>query len=94
MHTAILAMVGGTPVVPVEGSSFKITGLFQELGFEQPVIGPTAGDWPRQVVERALALRTQRDAAAKDVTHRVATVRDRITSLLLPRLQAAAERHS
>lgn len=94
MHTGVLAMVGGAPVVPVEGSSFKITGLFQELGFEQPVIRPGVGDWPRSTVERALELRAQRERAAREVEQRIRVVRERITSLLVPRLQAAAERCS
>lgn len=93
MHTGILALVGGTPVVPIEGSSFKITGLFQELGFEQPVVRPGVADWPRLVVQRATELRERRESAAKEVSERVSVVRDRIISLLVPRLQAAAGRN-
>lgn len=91
MHTGILAMVAGTPVVAVEGSSFKITGLFQELGFQRAVIRPGTGDWVEQVVRNARTLREQRDAAATEVTGRISAARDRITSLLVPRLRATVE---
>lgn len=94
MHTGILAMVGGAPVVPVEGSSFKITGLFQELGFERPVIRPGVDAWVREVVERANELRKGREVAVRETSERIAVVRDRIISALVPRLQAAAERYA
>jgi polysaccharide pyruvyl transferase WcaK-like protein len=94
MHTGILAMVGGAPVVPVEGSSFKITGLFQELGFEKPVIRPGEGAWVREVLERTNELRQQRDVAVRETRARLGVVRDRIISALVPRLQAAARRYA
>ncbi len=90
MHTGILAMIAGTPVVPVEGASFKITGLFQELGLATPVIRPNSANWVDLVVNQAVALRTTRDVVVRDVSTRIDSVRDQITSMLVPRLQAAA----
>ncbi|MEO8702137.1 MAG: polysaccharide pyruvyl transferase family protein [Kofleriaceae bacterium] len=89
MHTNILAMCAGTPVIPVEGPSFKISGLFQALGFERPVIHPLSPGWADQVLEQALAMRDRRDAAAEETTRRIATTRARIIEQLVPRLQAA-----
>jgi polysaccharide pyruvyl transferase WcaK-like protein len=89
MHTTILALVAGTPVIPVEASSFKITGLFQELGFPTPVIQPGSAGWTDQVIEQALRMREQRAAAADEVTTRITAARDRITADLLPRLRGA-----
>ena len=89
MHTAILAMLGGAPVVPVEGSSFKITGLFQELGLAIPVIHPSSQGWIDDVVARAAALRDRRDSAATEIASKVTGARERILELLVPRLQAA-----
>ena len=91
MHTGILAMTAGTPVVPVEGSSFKITGLFRELGFDEPVIRP-GGDheWPAQVVTRAKDVQSRRDVVSKDTLARVTRAREGIISTLVPRLQAVA----
>lgn len=90
MHTAILAMVGGAPVVPVEGSSFKITGLFQELGLPVEVIRPPAAGWVEAVVAQADAVRARRDQLAAELSGRIDAMRSRITAALLPRLQAAA----
>lgn len=89
MHTSILAMVAGTPVIPVEGPSFKISGLFQELGFQAPVIQPTQSGWTEQVIDAAMQMRERRDAAAAEVAVKIGAARERITSGLLPRLQQA-----
>ena len=91
MHTGILAMIMGTPVIPVEGASFKMTGLFEELGFAFPVIRPASDhDWVTRLVERATALRADRDAASQDVSAKIGIVRERVVSTLVPRLRAVA----
>jgi polysaccharide pyruvyl transferase WcaK-like protein len=90
MHTAILSMVSGTPVIPVEGASFKITGLFRELGFEMPVVQPTGEGWPARVVEAVGARRSGPDGGDGDVTTKLASARTKMIEDLLPRLQAAA----
>ncbi len=89
MHTCILAMVAGAPVVAVEGASFKITGLFKELGFTDGVLDPTSPDLPRLVGERVAQRRAARDAASQETRERIAQVRDRITGELVTRLRAA-----
>jgi polysaccharide pyruvyl transferase WcaK-like protein len=90
MHTGILAMVTGTPVVPVEGASFKITALFQELGFENPVIRPGTANWTQRVIDEAVAMRARSDEASLACTSRISTLRDQIITMLVPRLQAAS----
>jgi polysaccharide pyruvyl transferase WcaK-like protein len=90
MHTGILAMVTGTPVVPVEGASFKITALFQELGFENPVIRPGTANWTQRVIDEAVAMRARSDEASLACTSRISTMRDQIITMLVPRLQAAS----
>lgn len=92
MHTSILAMVAGTPVIPVEGPSFKISGLFAELGFATPVIQSTQPGWTQQVIAAASAMRDHRDASADDVVKKITAARARITSALVPRLQQAVAR--
>jgi polysaccharide pyruvyl transferase WcaK-like protein len=90
MHTSILAMVAGTPVIPVEGPSFKISGLFQELGLTAPVIQPTVEGWTDRIIERAVRMREQRDGDAREVVAKIGAARERITAALVPRLQQAA----
>lgn len=92
MHTGILAMTAGTPVVPVEGSSFKITGLFRELGFSEPVIRPGAGPWSTEVVSRVVDVSSHRAEASADVLQRITAVRERIVSGLVPSLRATVLR--
>ncbi len=90
MHTAILAMVSGTPVVPVEGASFKITGLFRELGFDTEVIRPAGPAWPTRITEEVARVRALGDEASAALAQILATVRERIHTSIVPRLQAAA----
>jgi polysaccharide pyruvyl transferase WcaK-like protein len=90
MHTAILAMLAGTPVVPVEGSSFKITGMFQELGLDSPVVQPGTPGWVANVVERVLDVRAHRAARSQAVLNAADTAGARIDAVWLPRLRAAA----
>jgi len=91
MHTSILAMCAGTPVIPIEGPSLKISGLFQELGVNTSVIQSTDPDWISRTRERAKELRDHREEASKDVIARVAAVRVRIDQALLPKLRAATD---
>jgi len=91
MHTAILAMVSGTPVVPVEGASFKITGLFRELGFDTPVIRPVGYTWPSLVLDEVQRVRAAGDEASAALAARISSVRDRIHATLVPRLHAIAK---
>lgn len=90
LHTGILAMIGGAPVLAVEGSSFKITGVFQELGLARPVIQPGTAGWTDRVVDQAVALRDHRDAEARDTSAKIDAIQARITGALVPRLQEAA----
>lgn len=90
MHTGVLAMCAGAPVVAVEGSSFKITGLYQELGLQRPVIRPSGSEWPAQVVDQVKQVTAQRAAASQDVLARVTAVRERILGMLVPKLRAVA----
>lgn len=92
MHTGILAMVAGTPVVPVEGPSFKITGLFRELELAVEVTQPTHAGWREMVVEQAVATRDNRDQLSRQTVERVLAVRTRIYDTLIPRLQTVAKR--
>lgn len=90
MHTAVLAMLAGTPVVPVEGSSFKITGLFQELGVSTTVVAPGVAGWVDRVVREATSTLARRAALVDELVPRLAAVRERIDATLIPRLRAAA----
>jgi polysaccharide pyruvyl transferase WcaK-like protein len=89
MHTGVLAMLGGAPIVPVEGSSFKITGMVQELGLAMAVIRPPDPGWIDAVVAQACAARDQRAGVTREIAAKLAGIRVRIADLLVPRLRAA-----
>lgn len=94
MHTAILAMVGGTYVVPVEGASFKITGLFRELGIDVPVVQPTGTDWPSHVLGAIDRARTPDAERPHRVAQQIERARHKMIDGLVPRLQSAASSSS
>lgn len=90
MHTGILAMAAGTPIVAVEPTAFKMTGLFQEVGLDAVVIRPSEAGWVDRALAQALAMRDNRDAAAAEVSGKVAAARRRIESVIIPALRRAA----
>lgn len=55
LHTCVLGIESGTPVIPVETGTFKLTGLFTQIGLidrpEQPAPG-----WEGPLVERLKAV--------------------------------------
>jgi polysaccharide pyruvyl transferase WcaK-like protein len=89
MHTGVLAMLGGAPIVPVEGASFKITGMVQELGLAMAVIRPPDPGWIDAVVAQAGAVRDQRAGVASEIAAKLEGIRVRIADSLVPRLRAA-----
>lgn len=90
MHTNILALVAGTPVVPIEGPSFKITALFRELSIPVTVVQPQGTAWTDEVLAQALNMRATRDQVAALVASQMSNVRARIYDTLMPRLRQAA----
>lgn len=90
MHTGILAMVCSTPIVPIEPTHFKMTGLFQELGVGTPVIRPLENGWVNRAIEQSLVLQKNREEVSKDLVKRISAVQERISRDLVPKLQEAA----
>lgn len=50
LHTNVLSLDCGTPIIPVEGNVFKTTELMQELQYPVPVINPANSDWVDQLL--------------------------------------------
>jgi len=62
LHSSILALCEGVPVVTIEPSSFKLTGIFQQLDYPLPTERLQSADWVDRVashVDAALADRAQ-----------------------------------
>ncbi|MFC3580126.1 polysaccharide pyruvyl transferase family protein [Sphingomonas hylomeconis] len=62
LHTCVLAIIAGTPVVPVETGTFKLTGFFKQIGLDTAPIKLGAPGWQDLVVDRIRE--AQRDRAA------------------------------
>lgn len=88
MHTLVLAMIGGAPVVPVEGSSFKITALYRELQLPHAVVAPAELG---TIAARVADASARRGELAAQQSAAIATARERIVSVLVPRLRALGE---
>lgn len=53
LHTCVLGLVAGVPIVPVETGTFKLSGFFRQIGMEHAPVRVGANDWGTDVVVRA-----------------------------------------
>lgn len=88
MHTLILGMTAGTPMVPVEGSSFKITGLFEELQLPISVIQPGSPGWIQNVVANVGRVASERQALSALTVAQVSKASSQITRTVGDALKA------
>lgn len=87
LHTCVLSIEAGTPVVPVETGTFKLTGLFNQIGLidrpEQPAPG-----WEIPLVERLRAIVADKQAEGSRQQAIVSAARDKLradlTALFAP----------
>ena len=89
MHTGILALAAGRPVIPVEPARFKMAGLFRQLGFAEPPIVTANEGWVEEILGRTARIRTHLPAAEAETRRRVADAVERTRATLIPRLRAA-----
>lgn len=74
LHSAVLAAINGTPIITVETGTWKVSGLFQQLGFAFPPAIPEQG-WQDMLVTRLLhMIRTRAEVASVQHRH-LATAR-------------------
>lgn len=69
LHTAVLAVVQGVPVIPIERGVHKTTEVFEYFGQGVEVVMPTPG-WPEAVVTRARAILSARGASRSSLLAR------------------------
>jgi len=68
LHTCVLSIVAGVPVVPVETGTFKLTGFFRQAGLPLPIRLGSRG-WQQAIVESVRAIQADRSKAV-DVQNR------------------------
>ncbi len=52
LHTCVLSLVAGTPVIPIETGTFKLSGFFEQIGLSDEVISFADPEWSAKVIER------------------------------------------
>lgn len=82
LHTCVLGLVAGAPIVPVETGTFKLTGFFNMIGMEgEPVRMDTPG-WQDRLLERIQAVAADRHARVAVQDERIAIARERFETVL------------
>lgn len=51
LHSNVLALVAGTPIIPIEGNVFKTTELLRQLQYPVPVVDPSSANWIDRVIQ-------------------------------------------
>jgi hypothetical protein len=77
LHSCVLAIEAGAPVVPVETGTFKLTGLFNQIGLIDRAETPAPG-WEVPLVERLRAIAADKQAAAHRQQAIVRTAREKL----------------
>jgi hypothetical protein len=61
LHASILALCGGTPVITLEPSVFKLTAIFQPLNYPIPTDTITREGWAQRVAQHVDLALNRRD---------------------------------
>ena len=76
LHTCVMALAAGTPVIPVEGLDFKITAAMDAAGVPIPAVRPGDGDWIESVLRSLDEVFRDRVAASQWTREVVARQRE------------------
>jgi len=52
LHTCVLGMLAGSPVIPVEIGTFKLTGFYNQIGMTDEPIRMDEDDWQAKLLEK------------------------------------------
>ena len=89
LHSCVLGMHGGVPVIALEMDSFKLSGFFNMIGMAEHVIRADTADWQEQLIRKIEDFDARRDevVAAQDVA--LSAARERLARALAEHLRAA-----
>ncbi|WP_374407125.1 polysaccharide pyruvyl transferase family protein [Pelagerythrobacter sp.] len=65
LHTCVLGLIAGAPIIPVETGTFKLTGFFNAIGMDGEPIRMGDGDWEARIEARIEDVLADRDATLK-----------------------------
>lgn len=77
LHTCVLAIEAGTPIIPVETGTFKLTGLFNQIGLVDRPEQPAPG-WEGPLIDRLLAIVADKQGEALRQQAIVGEARDKL----------------
>lgn len=84
MHTGILAMTAGTPVVLVDPGGLKVRGIADMADLERPVHDPRAEGWTDAVTKECAWIDANEDIAVRQTHAAVQRMRSKVDERLLP----------
>jgi len=80
LHAAILALSADTPVVSIEPQLFKLTAIFEQLGYPVATQSMSDPDWARSVLDKTATVLERRDeivqASKPGLVRQVATIEE------------------
>ena len=82
LHTCVLGLVAGAPIVPVETGTFKLTGFFNMIGMEGEPVRMDAPGWQDRLLERIDAVSADRNARVALQDERIPPARERFETAL------------
>lgn len=65
LHTCILGLAAGIPVVPLEIGTFKLAGFFEEIGLSGETVAMSQDAWQEHAVERLRQIINNREDVVK-----------------------------
>lgn len=87
LHTAVLSVIAGAPAVPVETGTFKITGLFDQIGFDRPLT--VTSNWSAAAADHVSDIVRRKADVVISQQRLLARARDDVTDALTARLHDA-----
>ena len=80
LHSAILGMRAGTPVVTIEQQIYKIGAIIESLGYPYATVNSRKDGWAKQVIANVISISSRRkevvDAGHIALRNQVETIRN------------------
>lgn len=66
LHTCVMALLAGVPVVPLEAGKFKLTGFFNKIGMPNEPVRAGASGWEDSLLNRIRTFQRNREERIAD----------------------------
>ena len=82
LHTCVLGLVAGVPVIPVETGTFKLSGFFNMIGMESDPVRMDAENWQDTLMQRIDAVQQDKSARLAQQDRAIGAARARLSAEL------------